>query len=148
MHDMHDMHDKARQTMTLPSLAAPEPPEPHAERLDLLARLADAATNQQAGVIGSLVGADLNVNLVRLASDEYLDAHINTEVDVLLVGVAGAGVVELAGGDMPLAAGAAIYVAKGARRAIRAGSQGLAYLTCHRRRGGLMPTVRRPAGNR
>ena len=90
MHDMHDMHDKARQTMTQPSLAAPEPPEPHAERLDLLARLADAATNQQAGVIGSLVGADLNVNLVRLASDEYLDAHINTEVDVLLVGVAGA----------------------------------------------------------
>ena len=133
-----------------PSQPAPDAPEPHAERLDLAARLAEAAANQQAGVIGSLVGADLNVNLVRLAADEYLEAHINTEVDVLLVGVAGTGVVELAGGDQPLATGVALYVPKGARRAIRAGSRGLAYLTCHRRRGGLMPTVaaRRPSGNR
>jgi quercetin dioxygenase-like cupin family protein len=133
-----------------PSQPALNAPEPHAERLDLAARLSEAAANQQAGVIGSLVGADLNVNLVRLAADEYLDAHINTEVDVLLVGVAGSGVVELADGDQPLATGVALYVSKGARRAIRAGSQGLAYLTCHRRRGGLMPTVtmRRPADNR
>lgn len=133
-----------------PSQPAPNAPEPQAERLDLAARLAEATANQQAGVIGSIVGADLNVNLVRLAADEYLEAHVNAEVDVLLVGVAGAGVVELAGGDQPLAAGAALYLPKGARRAIRASSQGLAYLTCHRRRGGLMPTVtmRRPAGNR
>lgn len=145
------MCDTAREKMTQPpSQPTPNIPEPQAERLDLAARLAEAATNQRAGAIGSLVGADLNVNLVRLAADEYLEAHINAEVDVLLVGVAGTGVVELANGDQPLAAGVALYVPKGARRAIRAGSQGLAYLTCHRRRGGLMPTVavRRPAGNR
>ena len=122
--------------------------EPQTDRLNLAAQLLDAAANQRAGVIGSLVGADLNVNLVRLTADEYLEAHINAEVDVLLVGVAGAGVVELAEGEEPLAPGAALYIPKGARRAIRASSQGLAYLTCHRRRGGLMPTVRRPAGDR
>ena len=132
-----------------PSHPAPNAPEPRAERLDLAARLAEATADQRAGAIGSLVGADLNVNLVRLAPDEYLDAHVNAEVDVLLVGVAGAGAVELADGDQPLAPGVALYLPKGARRAIRAGSQGLAYLTCHRRRGGLMPTVtaRRPNMN-
>ena len=117
--------------------------EPRAGRLDLAALLTEATANQQAGAIGSLVGADLNVNLVRLSGDEYLEAHINAEVDVLLVGVAGAGVVELADGDQSLAPGVTLYIPKGARRAIRAGDQGLAYLTCHRRRAGLMPTVRR-----
>ena len=121
----------------------PDGDEPRAGRLDLAALLAEATASQRAGAIGSLVGADLNVNLVRLSENEYLEAHINAEVDVLLVGVAGAGVVELEDGDQPLAADAALYVPKGARRAIRAGDQGLAYLTCHRRRAGLMPTVRR-----
>src|SRR6185312_14800823 len=109
------MCDRVREIMTQPpSQPASDAPEPRAGRLDLAARLAEAAANQQAGAIGSLVGADLNVNLVRLAADEYLDAHINTEVDVLLVGVAGAGVVELADGDQPLATSVALYIPKGA----------------------------------
>jgi quercetin dioxygenase-like cupin family protein len=113
-----------------------------AQRLDLAARQAEAEGQQRAGVIGSLVGADLNVNLVRLLPGDYLEAHINTEVDVLLVGLGGTGSVELDGGDEPLDAGSAVYISKNARRAIRAGSQGVTYLTCHRRRGGLMPTPR------
>jgi quercetin dioxygenase-like cupin family protein len=112
------------------------------ERLDLTARQADATEQRRAGVIGSLVGADLNVNVVRLEADEILAAHINTEVDVLLVGISGAGLVELDDGAEPLDAGSALYVPKGVRRTIRAGSQGVIYLTCHRRRGGLMPTPR------
>ena len=119
-----------------------EQPQTPAQRLDLAARQAEAEQQQRAGAIASLVGADLNVNLVRLLPDDYLEAHINTEVDVLLVGIAGAGTVELDGGDESLDAGSAIYVPKTARRAIRAGSQGVTYLTCHRRRGGLMPTPR------
>ena len=117
-----------------------EQPQISAQRLDLAARQAEAEQQQGAGVIASLVGADLNVNLVRLLPSESLEAHINTEVDVLLVGIAGAGAVELDGGDESLDAGSAIYVPKNMRRAIRAGSQGVTYLTCHRRRGGLMPT--------
>jgi len=119
-----------------------EQPQIAVQRLDLAARQAEAEQQQRAGVIASLVGADLNVNLVRLLPDESLEAHINTEVDVLLVGIAGAGAVELDGGDEPLDAGSAIYVPKNTRRAIRASSLGVTYLTCHRRRGGLMPTPR------
>ena len=122
-----------------------EHPQTSAQRLDLTARQAEAEQQQRAGVIGSLVGADLNVNLVRLLPDEYLEAHINTEVDVLLVGLAGAGSVELDDGDQSLDAGSAVYVPKNARRGIRAGSQGVTYLTCHRRRGGLMPVPRNAA---
>ena len=123
-------------------------PQPHVERLDLAARQAEAATQGQLGVIGSLVGADLNVNLVRLEANEHLEAHTNTEVDVLLVGIAGAGVIELDDGTEPLDTGSALYVPKNVRRAIRAGNQGVVYLTCHRRRGGLMPTVRHTTSNR
>lgn len=122
-----------------------EQPHIDVQRLDLAAHLAEAEEQQRAGVIASLVGADLNVNLVRLMPDEHLEAHVNTEVDVLLVGIAGAGTVELDGGDESLDAGSAIYVPKNARRAIRAGSQGVTYLTCHRRRGGLMPTPQNAA---
>ncbi|HEX5440341.1 MAG TPA: hypothetical protein VFW76_05620 [Ktedonobacterales bacterium] len=122
-----------------------EHPQPQAQRLDIAARQAEAEQQQRAGAIASLVGADLNVNLVRLLPEEYLEAHINAEVDVLLVGVAGAGAVELDGSQEPLDAGSAIYVPKNARRAIRATSQGVTYLTCHRRRGGLMPMPRNDA---
>jgi quercetin dioxygenase-like cupin family protein len=125
-----------------------QPSQPRVERLDLTARQADAAEHQRAGVIGSLVGADLNVNLVRLEADEYLEAHTNTEVDVLLVGISGAGTVELDDGDETLAAGSALYVPKNVRRGIRAGGLGVVYLTCHRRRGGLMPTRRTPSTTR
>lgn len=119
-----------------------QPLQPRAMRLDLVAREREAAEEQRAGAIGSLVGADLNVNLVRLAPNETLAAHVNTEVDVLLVGIGGAGVVELEDGDEPLAAGSALYVPKGLRRGIHAGGQGVVYLTCHRRPGGLMPKPR------
>lgn len=121
-----------------------QPQLPQVTRLNLTVQQAKATEEQRAGVIGSLVGADLNVNLVRLAANESLAAHVNTEVDVLLVGISGAGVVELEDGDTPLDGGSALYVPKNARRGIRAGSQGVVYLTCHRRRGGLMPAPRAP----
>lgn len=123
-------------------------PQPQVERLDIAAQQAEAAEQQRAGVIGSLVGADLNVNLVRLEPDDYLEAHINTEVDVLLVGIDGAGVVELDDRNEPLDAGSVLYIPKHVRRGIRASSQGMVYLTCHRRRSGLMPTPRATAKNR
>jgi quercetin dioxygenase-like cupin family protein len=117
-----------------------QPSAPRAECIDLAARQADAVAEQRAGVIGSLVGSDLNVNLVRLEPDDVLASHTNTEVDVLLVGIGGSGIVSLDDGNEPLDAGSAVYVPKMLRRSIRAGSQGVVYLTCHRRRGGLMPT--------
>ncbi len=130
---MNDMNDSQQRQQSAP----------RAERIDLTARQSDAVAGQRVGVIGSLVGSDLNVNLVRLEPNEVLAAHTNTEVDVLLVGIGGAGVVALDDGDEPLDAGSAVYVPKTLRRSIRAGSQGIVYLTCHRRRGGLMPAPRK-----
>jgi quercetin dioxygenase-like cupin family protein len=90
--------------------------------------------------------ADLNVNLVALDAGQRLAPSVNGEVDVLLVGVAGEGVVTVDGQALALAAGQALVVPKGAQRAIVAGAARFAYLTCHRRRAGLWPTnVPRPA---
>lgn len=83
---------------------------------------------------------DLNVNLVVLGSGDGVAAHVNTEVDVAMVGISGDGTVTVDEAVFGLAAGQIIIVPKGARRAIMAGEPGMSYLTCHRRRRGLWPT--------
>ena len=83
--------------------------------------------------------ADLNANLIVLDGEAGIPAHANAEVDVLIVGIAGEGTVEVDGAAHRLAAGTAILIPKGANRSIRCGGQRLAYLTCHRRRAGLWP---------
>jgi quercetin dioxygenase-like cupin family protein len=87
----------------------------------------------------SLSSADLNVNLLRFDAGRGIPEHINAEVDVLLVGVSGEGVLEIDGTEQPFSAGQLCLVPRGARRAIRSAGGPFAYLTCHRRRGGLMP---------
>jgi quercetin dioxygenase-like cupin family protein len=70
------------------------------------------------------------------------------EVHVLLVGIAGNGLVEVDGMAHPLRSGQAIIIPKGVRRAIRGTGGRFAYLTCHRRRAGLWPhRLPHPAGN-
>ena len=64
--------------------------------------------------------ADLNVNLLVWGADEGVVEHVNSEVDVLLVGIAGDGLVEVDGMAHPLRSGQAIIIPKGVRRAIRA----------------------------
>jgi mannose-6-phosphate isomerase-like protein (cupin superfamily) len=92
--------------------------------------------------------ADLNVNLLVWGADEGVVEHVNSEVDVLLVGIAGDGLVEVDGTAHPLRAGQAVIIPKGARRAIRSTHGRFAYLTCHRRRAGLWPhRLSRPAGD-
>lgn len=82
---------------------------------------------------------DLNVNLLVWDAGRSVEEHLNAEVDVLLVGIRGEGVVAVDGLDCTLRPGQALLVPKGARRSIHAGSGRFAYLTCHRRRGGLWP---------
>jgi hypothetical protein len=93
-----------------------------------------AVASDRSGVIWTGGETDLNVNLARFAAGEGVAAHINDAVEVLIVGVAGAGSVEIEG--------VALIVPRGARRATLAGAGGLAYLTCHRRRAGLWPARR------
>jgi len=111
--------------------------------------IADLAELAQAPVAGqpmwSCASTDLNANLIVLDGDDAIPAHTNAEVDVLIVGIAGEGTVEVDGATHRLVAGRAILIPKGTNRAIRGGGHRLAYLTCHQRRAGLWPRgVERP----
>jgi mannose-6-phosphate isomerase-like protein (cupin superfamily) len=111
-----------------------------AQVVHLEALTAQAAAAGAAGAVWSLAEArDLNLNIVRFAAGDGVEAHINAEVDVVWVVVAGSGTAEVDGRQVALATGDLLYVPKGARRAIHATGGDLAYLTCHRRRAGLMP---------
>ena len=116
---------------------------------DLEALAAAAAEQGRAGPVWSLASADLNLNLVRLPPGDEIPGHVNAEVDVVYLVVAGSGTIELgdahagessgAADTRPMAPGGLFLAPKGLHRAIRAGEGGLVYLTCHRRRAGLMP---------
>jgi mannose-6-phosphate isomerase-like protein (cupin superfamily) len=89
--------------------------------------------------------ADLDVNLVALDAPASVGESVNREVDVLLVGIAGEGRIEVDGRPLALRAGQALIVPRGARRAIHSTQGSFVYLTCHRRRAGLWPSgVPRP----
>jgi quercetin dioxygenase-like cupin family protein len=111
--------------------------------LDLPALLADAGERH---LLGSLTSADLNVNLLTFSGEEGIDEHVNREVDVLLVALAGEGVVTVDGEATVLAAGQVTIIPKGTARSIRANGERFAYLTCHGQRRGMMPTVKTRQG--
>ena len=101
------------------------------------ALLMSAAHN---GPIWSMNSEQLNINVLRFGTGEGIPPHINNEVDVLIVIVEGEGVLTLGNEERPIRTGEATLIPRGARRAIRCTSGTLAYLSCHRRRGGLMPS--------
>jgi quercetin dioxygenase-like cupin family protein len=105
---------------------------------------ADLARRAAAGAVAaSIESADLDVNLLIFAAGEGVPEHVNVEVDVLIVGMLGTGIVTVDGSEHRLGPGQALLVPKESRRGTRAESARFAYLTCHRRRGGLLPTARR-----
>jgi quercetin dioxygenase-like cupin family protein len=113
--------------------------------VDLVA-LAPESTIQQP--VWAYQSKDLNVNLLVWGADEGVVEHVNSEVDVLLVGIVGDGLVEVDGTAHLLRAGQALIIPKGVRRAIRSTHGRFAYLTCHRRRAGLWPhRLPHPAGD-
>jgi quercetin dioxygenase-like cupin family protein len=69
-----------------------------------------------------------------------VEAHVNAVVDMVGVVIVGEGTLEVNGRVEALHVGDLFYVPKGARRAIHADGGEFIYLTCHRRRSGLMPT--------
>lgn len=85
---------------------------------------------------------DLNANLVRLEPGHVVGEHTNSEVDVLVVGLAGGGHIVLDTTTVSLAPHVVVHLPKGVTRAIHAGPDGLTYLTVHRRRAGLSITRR------
>jgi quercetin dioxygenase-like cupin family protein len=94
---------------------------------------------------------DLHVNLVDLRAGEMIGMHVNASLDVVMTCLNGDGTLTVDGESLSMEAGSIALIPKGARREIVAGEVGMRYTTCHQKRGGLMPTIRRrqtqePAG--
>ncbi len=106
--------------------------------VDLAAR-GRAATAQ--GVACAFRSDDLDANLLAFPRGEEVALHNNTEVDVLLIGVGGHGIVEVAGIEHELHAGQLLIFPKRAYRAIRSLSDPFTYVSIHRRRTGLWPSA-------
>ncbi|MCC6313329.1 MAG: hypothetical protein IT337_04910 [Thermomicrobiales bacterium] len=98
-----------------------------------------AASQRGQGAVWSQTTEDLNINLLAFNAGKGVDAHINTEVDVLLVGVMGGGTVVIDGHETTLREGEALIVPKGAQRSTKAGIGRFAYLSIHKARAGLIP---------
>ena len=104
-----------------------------------LVSIASSAGGQ--GAAWTRTSDDLNVNLLSFPEGEGVDEHTNTEVDVLMIGIAGVGIITVDGESYPIREGHLLLVPKGMRRSTRALSDRFAYLTSHRRRPGLWPSV-------
>jgi quercetin dioxygenase-like cupin family protein len=100
------------------------------------------------GVHWALDGpGELNVSLVHLDAGHAIGEHVNDEVDVVVVALAGEGTLTVDGAPTPLTTHVVSCVPRGARRSIAAasGGSGLDYLSIHRRRGPL--TIGPPAAD-
>src|SRR3712207_9181576 len=72
-----------------------------------------AAAPDRVGVIWALRGSgDLNANLVRFDAGGGVGEHVNDEVDVVFVGVAGSGSVRVDGEEHRLSAGTLVFAPK------------------------------------
>jgi quercetin dioxygenase-like cupin family protein len=109
--------------------------------------LAQSASSAS-GALWRLEEADrqLDAKLIRLRPGQSVDLHQESDVDVMLLPLAGGGTLRC--GDesdseaISLAPHALIWLPRGSRRALEAGSEGLAYLTVHRKRAGM--TIKLP----
>ncbi|MFJ3876136.1 hypothetical protein ACIPW5_01600 [Streptomyces sp. NPDC090077] len=113
-------------------------PHPAGILTDLDAVIAGAPADAT-GALWRLTGSGrgLDSNLIRLRPGTVIAEHAEHALDVLLVVVAGGGRIETEQGGHRLRPHTACWLARGARRSLTAGPQGLAYLTVHIRRPGL-----------
>lgn len=105
--------------------------------IDLGALAREETAHQPAWAMRS---ADLNANLLVFDGIDGVAEHVNNEVDVLVVCVAGSGVITIDGVAHPITANQAVLIPVGASRSLAAAGSRFAYLTCHRRRAGLWPS--------
>ncbi len=98
-----------------------------------------AGTTEARGPVWSDICEDMNVNLLVFDKGQGVDEHVNSDVDVLLTILHGEGRVTIDSLTHGLRAGSVVIIPKGTARSIAATSDRFAYMTCHRRRPGLMP---------
>jgi quercetin dioxygenase-like cupin family protein len=82
-------------------------------------------------------GRQLDANLIHLPAGHRVDTHTEPDLDVVLVVVAGGGIVGTPDEEQALADGNVVWLPRGSTRNLTAGDNGLSYLTVHRRRPGL-----------
>jgi quercetin dioxygenase-like cupin family protein len=97
----------------------------------------DLDAPQGKGPVWGLESKDLNATLLSWGPDESISEHVNAERDVLVVVLAGSAIVTVDGERRTLGEHDALLIRKQTRRGIRAGADGLRYLSVHRRRGPL-----------
>lgn len=115
-----------------------------------LAVLADLLAQAGPGDRGALwqlaeQGRELDANLVRLPPDAEVGEHQENTLDVLLVVLAGSGVMVTGSTALPLTPTTVTWLPRTSRRSVAAGPDGLAYLTVHRRRPGMTIASAPPA---
>jgi quercetin dioxygenase-like cupin family protein len=91
------------------------------------------------GAAWTRTSSDLNVNVLSFPAEAGVPAHVNDEVDVLIVALAGEGELAIDGDARRLGPGDLCLIPKGSARSIRALGGRFVYVSCHRRRGGPMP---------
>ena len=92
---------------------------------------------QGSGPLWGMASSDLNATLLAWPAGHELPEHENAERDVLLIVLEGVGDVWVDGLEHALSPGQALLIPKGSSRRIRAGADGIRYLSVHLRRQGL-----------
>jgi quercetin dioxygenase-like cupin family protein len=96
---------------------------------------AAATAGERAGVNWTLdASSELNANLVRFGTGRGVGEHVNDEVEVIVVGASGSGIVTVDREEHALSAGMLVFIPKGARRSTVSASEDFASLTVYRRR--------------
>ncbi|WP_228561669.1 hypothetical protein [Catenulispora rubra] len=97
------------------------------------------ASHASAGVLWKMTesGRQLDANLVHLPPDRRVGVHAEPALDVLLLVVAGGGILEGIDGPRTLTPGLLLWLPHGCSRSLAAGEDGLSYLTVHQRRPGM-----------
>ena len=93
-----------------------------------------AAPAESRGATHGLASDELNATPLAWKAGSGPPEHVNEERDVLVVVLDGSATLSIDGEERELARGESAIVAKGQRRKITAGGEGVRYLSVHRRR--------------
>jgi quercetin dioxygenase-like cupin family protein len=94
------------------------------------------------GPLWGMQSEELNATLLEWPSGGGVAEHVNDELEVIVLVLAGSACVSLDGTAHALSAGSLLLVPRGCARSVSAGADGVRYLSVHRRRGPLLPSPR------
>jgi mannose-6-phosphate isomerase-like protein (cupin superfamily) len=108
---------------------------PEATQIDLIA----LAATDQTGPLWGHETEDLDCTFLTWNGGHQIPPHVNDEVDVVMIVLAGQGEATVAGTIYPLSQGQTLVIPKSLERSITALSERFSYLNVHKRRRRLFP---------